>query len=547
MKTRSSLHARRAGALALSLAAVLGAHAQVATRSTLTALDKVEVPWGDLLALRADVAYSGPACPGGALPAMEGRMQLVASTQQLPPVVFDSPFFASQGRTCSGGNWNAQADFLSVGNLNFGAYVVVGRYTGGPTLAPSQSSPLIVRVNPQFSFVIPGGGGTVVRAGASGADGINDRCDLRQASLNGRTTLYRDLGSVPPPNMRYPYEHLTINAQNCVTGVAGGPGPIRQRVLAEFPDDIPPEAELWIHETSRDRPTPSWKRVFPPNLAFDGPFARTTMAGQARNATDFDRFILATYALAIPQRFAQGDDLQDLWWAGPDLSGWGLNVAKNGNRLFAVLFIYDDDGNPMWVVMPSGQWDPVHNVWYGPIYRPKGSPFNAYDAARLEVGDAIGTMSLSWSTVDEGNIDYVIDGVAGGTRTLRYVFGKREAGIPGRYAGIWWGGAAQEGWGLSIQQQGDLLFATWYTYGPDGKVTWFFMPGGHFTSATRFEGTLYKTTGARWVGANFDSSKVKATAVGTMSIDFTDDANNAMLTTTVNGVTQARTVSRFGF
>jgi hypothetical protein len=42
------------------------------------------------------------------------------------------------------------------------------------------------------------------------------------------------------------------------------------------------------------------------------------------------------------------------------------------------------------------------------------------------------------------------------------------------YAGFWIK-PAESGWGLHVQQQGDNIFAAWYTYAADGSPTWFTM------------------------------------------------------------------------
>ncbi len=43
---------------------------------------------------------------------------------------------------------------------------------------------------------------------------------------------------------------------------------------------------------------------------------------------------------------------------------------------------------------------------------------------------------------------------------------------PVDYGDIWWN-PSEDGWGLQIADQGDVLFLTFYVYGTDGKATWF--------------------------------------------------------------------------
>lgn len=55
-------------------------------------------------------------------------------------------------------------------------------------------------------------------------------------------------------------------------------------------------------------------------------------------------------------------------------------------------------------------------------------------------------------------------------------------------------------------------------------------------------GTLYSTTGPPF-GPSFDPSAVHVTAVGNIGVTFSD-ANNAMLTYTVNGTTSTKSITR---
>ncbi len=41
------------------------------------------------------------------------------------------------------------------------------------------------------------------------------------------------------------------------------------------------------------------------------------------------------------------------------------------------------------------------------------------------------------------------------------------------YQDLWWAaGGAESGWGINLTHQGDVLFATWFTYDSDGTPLW---------------------------------------------------------------------------
>lgn len=107
--------------------------------------------------------------------------------------------------------------------------------------------------------------------------------------------------------------------------------------------------------------------------------------------------------------------------------------------------------------------------------------------------------------------------------------------------GLWYN-PDEPGWGLSLSQQGDTLFAIRLTYDESGRDWWLSMPAFR-TGEGVYAGTLYETTGPGLQTPTFDPSKVKASAVGTASISFSD-REHATFSYTVHGVTQAKSIVR---
>jgi len=93
------------------------------------------------------------------------------------------------------------------------------------------------------------------------------------------------------------------------------------------------------------------------------------------------------------------------------------------------------------------------------------------------------------------------------------------------YTDMWWN-PSESGWGISFaQHSSSQVFAVWYTYDPRertssgrAKPLWFVVPGGTWTSPTRFTGTAYVTDG---VPFHQSGSTVRSTAVGTFTFNFT--------------------------
>ena len=237
---------------------------------------------------------------------------------------------------------------------------------------------------------------------------------------------------------------------------------------------------------------------------------------------------------------------QDLWWAGSQENGWGMSIAQHGNTLFAAIYIYDAQGSPTWVTMTGGSWDAGFTTYSGALYAPNGSYWGAYDASRFSVGAPVGSASLRFNGLDNATLTYTINGVSGVKRLTRNAFGPVDATPMASYGDLWWGGAQQNGWGITIAQQYRTLFLAWYTYDAAGKATWFYVSGGQWLAANVFRGRAYRASGSPWLGTAYNPAAFSARDVGEVTLSFTD-LSNAVMTYTLDGVTQTKPISRFVF
>lgn len=118
------------------------------------------------------------------------------------------------------------------------------------------------------------------------------------------------------------------------------------------------------------------------------------------------------------------------------------------------------------------------------------------------------------------------------------------------YTGMWWN-ANESGWGLSLNQgPSNALFGAWFVYGSNSQPEWFTLQGGQWTSSTRWQGLVYRTTGPFFAGPDFDPRLVLIQAAGTATLDFSQtpgDEDRARFTYTVGGVTATKTISRMAF
>jgi hypothetical protein len=245
-------------------------------------------------------------------------------------------------------------------------------------------------------------------------------------------------------------------------------------------------------------------------------------------------------------------DFTNLWWVGPGESGWGMSVVQHGGQLFNVLFVYDEQGRPTWYVQPGGGWgDGVGSSFGGDVYSPRSAPWFAYDAAHFTVGPIVASMGMQFFGPDRARFNF---------QSFRFPLsptlvtkdvvpqdftGEAPSPLQG-VADMWWGGPAQNGWGVAILEQFGGLFAVWFTYDGDGKPTWFVMPGGEWRDASTYVGTMYRTSGSPWVGQPYDAGKLKVGAVGPYTLKFLD-TNNAILEISVEGVARTLPITRQPF
>jgi hypothetical protein len=112
------------------------------------------------------------------------------------------------------------------------------------------------------------------------------------------------------------------------------------------------------------------------------------------------------------------------------------------------------------------------------------------------------------------------------------------------YEGLWWNAPAESesGWGINFAHQGDIIFASWFTYDLTGKGWWLVMTAPK-TATNTYSGTLYQTMGPAFNAVPFNPMQVTATQVGTGTLSFSD-ANNGTFAYTVNGISQTKNITR---
>ena len=151
------------------------------------------------------------------------------------------------------------------------------------------------------------------------------------------------------------------------------------------------------------------------SLAFAGAEAGTlAYSVNGRNVTkDITKNVFGSRAAVCQPTQGSRDgatNYQDLWWDA-DESGWGVNITHQDQTLFATLFTYGADRQPLWLLMSGGprQGD---GSYAGTLYRVTGPAFDARPFTPIGPGNLtpVGTMRFRFSHGGQGTMEYTVDG-----------------------------------------------------------------------------------------------------------------------------------------
>jgi serine protease len=246
---------------------------------------------------------------------------------------------------------------------------------------------------------------------------------------------------------------------------------------------------------------------------------------------------------------------QGLWWNAPagSESGWGINFAHQGNAIFATWFTYDLAGKAWWLSMTANKTGTSPDTYTGDLFATNGPAFSAvpFNPA-LVTRNVIGSGTLTFNDLNRGSFSYVVNGTAGAKSISRQAFGPVPTCTYGpqpnfasatNYQDLWWvASGAEAGWGVNLTQQGDNIFATWFTYDLDGTPLWLSMTAMK-TAPGIYSGQIIQTAGPAFSASPFNPALVTRTPVGAATLTFAD-GNTGTFAYTVNGVMQVKQITR---
>jgi len=314
-------------------------------------------------------------------------------------------------------------------------------------------------------------------------------------------------------------------------------------------------ASLWVSDNARS-PVLAWRRIKDPTATFDNYINAIAVAAGSSNVIWIGHSNGELYRTldgmgAVPAWTRIGQSVL------PRRSIQRVTIDQdNPNRVLVAFtgFVADN----LWQTLDGGtNWQSISaNLPFAPVFDVKRHPTNP---SWLYAATSVGIFTsedagATWSTTNEGPANirvrelFWLDASTLGAATYGRGMFKVSvaAGAPANYQDLWWAGAQENGWGMSITQHGAMLFSELFVYDTLGQPLWVVMPGGGWNASfTAFSGPVYIPAGS-WFGS-YDVRRFSVgPPVGSATITFTA-ASRATLAYTINGVSASKSIERLAF
>ena len=234
--------------------------------------------------------------------------------------------------------------------------------------------------------------------------------------------------------------------------------------------------------------------------------------------------------------------LSGLWW-NPTESGWGVSITQQGPIIFVAWYAYTPTGAPIWYVISNCAV--FNDACSGDIYQVTGgtSPTVAWNGAN-KVTTKVGTGSVTFSDVNTGVFRYTLNGIDSTRNIIRQVFATGTTPPANDYTALWWN-PAESGWGISLTQQFNTIFAAWFAYDASANPIWY-VATNCAVSGSGCSGDLYQVSGGSWPGVAWAGTPLAFAKVGAISFNFagTGNTTTGTMNYSINGVSATRTISK---
>ncbi len=169
----------------------------------------------------------------------------------------------------------------------------------------------------------------------------------------------------------------------------------------------------------------------------------------------------------------------------------------------------------------------------------------------------MGSGQLTFSDLNSGTFAYQVNGVSQTKTIVRDAFASpipnctfgalTDLTKASNFQDLWWAypPGSESGWGINLTHQGDVIFATWYTYDVDGTPLWLSVAATKVTDGV-YTGILNQTTGPAFNSVPFSPAMVSVNPVGTAKFTFAN-GNMGWFDYTLKNITQSKQITRTVF
>ncbi len=166
----------------------------------------------------------------------------------------------------------------------------------------------------------------------------------------------------------------------------------------------------------------------------------------------------------------------------PTHNGHGYELQQAGDQYFFYFYTYNDAGEPEWFLGLGSVEQGVFSVPEGELAR---YTYDTQSGQALVVPDADARVTLDFN-IDAGDpvcvgndladavqiarFDWSIDGQQGSWCTEMLRFEEAQPSLD--FSGSWYAGAADDGWGMTVNTAGDTVLVVLYFYDAHGVGRW---------------------------------------------------------------------------
>ncbi|MEZ5466456.1 MAG: hypothetical protein R3F18_02155 [Lysobacterales bacterium] len=239
----------------------------------------------------------------------------------------------------------------------------------------------------------------------------------------------------------------------------------------------------------------------------------------------------------------------------PDNAGYGVAVTHQDNTVVAIWYTYNPDGRPTWyTAATTRQADGSYRGNYllntgTPLAQINGSPASTSNMPLGEVDlvfGANGQLDFGFTPTGAANQRRALQPLPLSASPLVCNFTSEPRTNATNFTDLWWN-PNESGWGLSILNQGNLIFLAWYTYADDGQPQWLTSVLTRQADGS-YSGRLNRTaSGTPYTTAPMGNvTPFPVPEVGDVTLSFSN-GETGTLGYVVDGVTQSKAIQRLVF